>query len=92
MACERITFETHFGKLTKDEDNISGMIGWSSKHKHFLVDRMLRTAHQVTVAYKVDFYQLINGVGGALGLFLGFSLLSTLKIFVQYVGAKWKLE
>ena len=42
------------------------------------------TAVYHTTAYRVDFNDLVNAVGGGLGLFLGFSLLTTLTMAKEW--------
>ena len=45
-------------------------------------------AKYTTLNYKVDFNGLVSAVGGGLGLFLGVSVLTTLKSLYSCVGRK----
>ena len=94
MSCQRTSFATHFGIGNKDDQLLAGLRGadtWA-KHKSFFVDSLFGKVRFVTVSYQVDNIQLMNGIGGALGLFLGFSILSTLTLFYQYVSGKWSAQ
>ena len=88
-----MTFVASITIISENETNLSGIkpaLTENEKYKVFYVGSSINKAQHVTVAYKVDLTQLINGIGGALGLFLGFSLLSILELCYQYVGAKWQ--
>ena len=66
--------------MTKD-DNVQGYLNYvsiMSESRNVIFYFPKTTATYVTASYKVSFNSLVSDVGGGIGLFLGFSLLSTL--------------
>ena len=89
VACRRQNFEVYVNSY--HNDNMKQDFQSLLDGKQFLGLSMIKeTAMLTTTIYKVGFWDLVNATGGGLGLFLGFSFLSTFDYIQKYFIDHWK--